>query len=986
MSRFALSDVGTPRRIFAGTVIMVVALLCSSASPVAGQTAPPPVDAEPLPVETPPAVEAPPVPVEEKPSLTRANELLFEGSYDEAAVVFESLAASAPGPAVVGLARCRLAVGRYDDALTALTADSVGPSADAQYWSGVACMALGRHEDALRHVRSAIDLDRDHTGARLLLGQIQEYLGNRDDAIRTFEWFEKQLLQKPDLPRDAAKVTDLAVGLMRYTVLTQTNVVSRTKHVLNEMLQVAYERLDRHYWPARIAAADLLRERYNNSEHDGSIADYEAALRINPRLPEAHVGMGLVALENWAFEEVERRANQALEINPRFAPALHLLARKSIVERRYQDAIATCDKALELNPRDLIAMAIRASASACRFDDTGVESMQARAAEINPRFAGFHRFMGDALGGIRQYAASEAEYRKTIELDPTDCNAYTELGMMNMQWGVEDKARDALDRAWAMDPFNQRTKFTLDLLDMLQHFAHADTENFVVRYNKQTDPGMGDYLASYMEEIYAEVTSDYATPLTDRTIIEMFPTHRQFSVRITGKPWIPTVGACSGRVIALASPRDSADTMGAFNFARVLKHEFTHTVTLAATNNRIPHWFTEGLAVYQEDAPRPFEWCELLADAARRDDLFTLESIDWGFMRPRKPTDRTMAYAQSEWMCEYIVQRFGYDVINRMLRRYHDGATQPDVMEQELNIATTEFDRDFHAWARTQILQWGFDLAPAEDARVLREQLARDGESAELLGRIAKAEFDDGNVEEAVTVAQRAVELNEREPKSLFVLAKVLADFAAGRSTEGETRTYRQEAEKYYTLLLEVDPKNWAALNTLAEYAVDRDDLSRAEELFTKLQAACPIDPASWRGLAGVYLQRGETERALPQLTELSRLDENDGEVVAEIGRIHRKAGRLRDAQHWFRQALYIMPMDADLHRMLAEVSMQAGDASSALREYRMLTRLAPNKVVNYEKAAIAAQKLGLPDEVQRFAKRAVELDPASPAKTLLAE
>ncbi len=403
-------------------------------------------------------------------------------------------------------------------------------------------------------------------------------------------------------------------------MLTRTNVPRRTKHVLNEMLQVAYGRLDRTYWPARIAAADLLREKYNNDEEDGSVSDYKAALRINKNLPQAHVGLGEVALEGWDLEEVERRVELALAINPKFAPAIHLLAKKYIAERRYRQGIDTCERALATNPNDVTALSLSTAASACQYDQAAVEQKASRVAAINPTCVLLHRILGAFSSGTRQYSMAEQEYLKAIEFDPTDANPRTELGMMYMQWGLEEKARDALEAAWALDPFNERTKFTLELLELLEKFDRVETAHFIVKYNAKRDPGIGEFIAAYMEDIYEPVTGDYDAPLTSKTIVEFFPTHREFGVRITGKPWIHTIGACTGRVIALASPGDSAH-LPTYDVARVLKHEFTHTVTLEATLNRIPHWFTEGLAVYQEDAPRNFMWCELLANAARRDRL-----------------------------------------------------------------------------------------------------------------------------------------------------------------------------------------------------------------------------------------------------------------------------------------------------------------------------------------------------------------------------
>ena len=376
-------------------------------------------------------------------------------------------------------------------------------------------------------------------------------------------------------------------------------------------------------------------------------------------------------------------------------------------------------------------------AAACRYDDAEVARARARVAKINPRSAVYHRILGDALAGIRQYAAAEAEYQKAIEYEPTDANAHTELGLTYMQWGLEDKAHKVLDRAWELDPFNDRTLNTVKLLESLESFARLETPHFTIRSDPQRDPGLAEYMAEYLESIYATITGDYETTLSDKTIIEVFPTQSDFGVRITGKPWIHTVGACTGRVIAMSSPRGSTQLFGPYDYARVLRHEFTHTVTLAATQNRIPHWFTEALAVSQEESPRSYEWCALLARAIRRNELFTLESIDWGFIRPRRPHDRTVAYAQSEWMYEYIVERFGYDTINAMLRRYRLGQTSEQVFKEQMAVTPTEFDRDFAQWARQRATPWGFDMEPPEDASALRTLAEKEPDDSVVQGRLS---------------------------------------------------------------------------------------------------------------------------------------------------------------------------------------------------------------------------------------------------------
>lgn len=919
--------------------------------------------------------------VESKPvTISQAKELLLTGSYREAIDAFEVLAGDSKTKtaATLGLAEARMRIGEYKEAAAALEALDAPKSARRTYLLAQVHLNAGRYDEALQQVRESIKLDDQHAGARLLEGRILELLGRRDEAIDAYRWFDQQIVQRPELPRDPAWVTDAGLGFLRYSVLTETSVTDRTEHVLNEMLQVAYTRLDRGYWPARIAAANLLREKYNNNEEDGSVSDYFAALKINPRLPEAHVGLGEVALAVWNFEEVEHRAELALEINPNYAPAHTLLAEKFILERRYDQAISAAEEALKLNPNDLAALSLIAAGQECKYARDAAAKTRERVFAINPRCALYHRIVGDALSGIRQYAASEEHYLKAIELDRTDANARTELGMMYMQWGDETKARDALDGAWKLDPFNERTKFTLELLDRLDKFARHETPHFIIKYDAEKDAGLGPYVADYLESTYSAVTGDFSAEPDEKTIIEFFPTHKAFAVRITGKPWIYTVGASTGRVIALTAPRDATHTMGQYNLARVLKHEFVHTVTLAATHNRIPHWFTEGLAVYQEDSPRSFEWAELLTDAMRRDRLFTLESIDWGFIRPKRSTDRQMAYAQSEWMVEFIIDRFGYDAIQKMLNRYQEGATQAQVLRELFELELAEFDKAFGQWSREGVARWActFDLAPLEDVIELRSKAEESG-VPDILGRLARAEYDASEYDRAEAAARRALELNpnERTALEIFVsLHSLLIAEAAGESR----KKLEDDTLPYAERLLAIDANNRMALKLKALIALRRKENALARDAFERLQRICAMDPASFRGLAGIYLEEGDDDKALPQLLELARIDQTDSAIPKRVAEIIRRKGNLSEAAYWYRQAIFINPFAVDLHEALGSTYSQSNDYTSALREYDMLTKIEPTSAGHFESAAVAALKAGDRETAQRFAAQATKLNPAS--------
>jgi cellulose synthase operon protein C len=239
-------------------------------------------------------------------------------------------------------------------------------------------------------------------------------------------------------------------------------------------------------------------------------------------------------------------------------------------------------------------------------------------------------------------------------------------------------------------------------------------------YDAQQDPLIPEYFADYLESIHAEVCGEFRHEPAVKTMIEVFPSHDAFSVRTTGSPWIGTVGASTGRVIALVSPRTGENTMGTYNWTQVLRHEYTHTVTLAATDNRIAHWFTEGLAVYQEHGPLRWDWVPMLYNAVKKNELFSLDDLTWAFIRPKKKHHRTLAYAQSYWVCKYVEQTYGHDAILKLLEGFKAGGRQEELFPKVTGKSITQFTQEFLAWTKQQVATWGYDEASTKKYNELR--------------------------------------------------------------------------------------------------------------------------------------------------------------------------------------------------------------------------------------------------------------------------
>jgi len=925
----------------------------------------------------------------------QARQNFLSGYYHHAYEEFKELARLQDFclPATVAMADCQLALGDYQAALVTLQniADQGNASTDWHRALAGILRQQGNYSQALKHSQEAISRQADHFRARYELGATYELLGQYDQAIKTYDWFDDLLRVKLTFPSDPVDIHYAGLGFYRYSVLTRhPKLTERTRYVLQELWQKACMVIDLTYWPARLAIADLLQEKYRYEE---AMGDYKAVLQQNPHCLPAHLGLGKIAAESWDFENVESRVTVCLDLNPRCTEAYVLLAHLRMLERRFEDAITAANQALQINPNHIEALSYLAAGQIrAGYHDQATQT-QNRIYKINSAPAVMHHIIGRQLSDGRQFPEAAPHLLKSIEYDPTNPAPRNELGMMHMQWGKEEQARKVLDAAYKLDAFNARTVNTLRLLEQLEAFEHFPSDNFDIHYNPDSDPVIGEYFSEYLESVYADLCDDFEIELPQKTIIEVFPDQRAFGVRIHGKPWIHTVGACTGWVIAMSAPHRRAS--GNYNFASVLKHEFTHTVTLAATKNRITHWFTEGLAVYQEDRAKSWTWRKMLANAIRRDELFSLKDIDWGFIRPQKANDRQIAYAQSEWMCEFIVESFGYDSLNQMIRSFRDGQVQRDIIPQITGLSIGEFDDQFKAWARAQAEDWNLPLEPPPDPQAVKwlqhsfphSPLLHAWRAEHLLESAHQDPGEDGGkerLEQALEHARKALELEEHHRHALLAAARISMQLAGYQASRDLFEAFNKEATEYFKLLAKHHPDQPEPHEYLSYHYREKRDYFNAREHARKLKALQPLNPASYEVLAGVFLEEHNDDLALPELLEYARHQEHDVYSPRQIAQIYKKKGRLREAAWWYKQAIYIDPYHIKTHRNYGKLLSDLGDHEQAIREYRMLTRLEPEKPQHINDLAFAYFRAGQIDRAKEAAQKALELDSNSPAGQLL--
>jgi tetratricopeptide (TPR) repeat protein len=522
-------------------------------------------------------------------------------------------------------------------------------------------------------------------------------------------------------------------------------------------------------------------------------------------------------------------------------------------QRRAGLAEPLLQSVLAERPGNLEAMGLLAGVYALQLREDQARDVLERVDRLDPADATALFEVAEQLGAMRQYPRAEAMYKRAIERAPWWTEPRNALGLLYTQSGDERAARLVLEEARELDPFNLRTTNYLRLLDRLDAMDVVSSEHFEVRFDARTDPFLGELMLEYMESVHKDLSAIFDHSPAVTTLIEVFPTHAQFSVRTTGTPWIGTVGASTGRVIAMVAPRDSADTLGSYNWAQVLRHEYAHTVSLSATENRISHWMTEGLAVYAEQTPLQWAWVPLLYSAVTKDQLFTMDRLTWGFVRPKKPTDRVLAYAQSYWMCRYLIDTYGRESMLQLLGAFKRGLDERAAFTEVIARTPEQFHEEFVRWARREVGRWGYD----ESSTLRYNQLREQGEAL-----IERRDYP-----AAVAVWEEIAAIRPMDPLPHQRLA--------GLYLSAEVND-QAKAKEHLLALHQVETKDNRFAKRLSRLAAEQGDLPEAVRFAREAIWISPYDTAAHQLLLQQAEKAGDTALVETQKRRLSQLERLD--------------------------------------------------------------------------------------------------------------
>jgi cellulose synthase operon protein C len=907
--------------------------------------------------------------------LSMARSLLMHGRYEEAAEIYKPMAATSP-QAALGWAACLESQGK-----TAAAVDVLAPLAEeqAEIQAQLARLALERGDwaDARRRVEKTLQRASEHPLAIYLLAELARTSGR-------FEESEKQYRRLINFynSHDVKQAESLRwIGRAAAQYARWNRLSDQFDFLVNDLFPAAMK-LDPDYWPAHFEAGLLFMEKYNRAD---AAREFQAALELNPRAAEVHVALAELAMEDFQLDQAEASLRRALEINPRLPAAWRLKADVAWFNNQTGEALRLLrEKLLPLNP---VEESTLARVAACYLDlDTSTgespsprfDALAAEVAKRNPRAGEFYSELAEMLETRNRHAAAERYYVQSIRLIPRQIKPYAGLGLLLMRTGREADARVQLKEAFDADPFHVRVKNSLEVLDVIDAMQSRTTPHFVIKFDK-ADIRLIPYVARQLEKVYGEIQQQFGYEPPGPTLVEIFNEsqgqsgHAWFSSRMVGLPYLGTVAASTGRIVAMVSPSER-QTHGDFAWARALKHEIVHVFNLQQTGYRIPHWFTEGLAVYSERIPRPYRWTLLLRRRAAAGTLMDLETINAGFARMMDGDECQLAYCQSELYVEYMLDLRRGEAIKKMVAAYVENPSTDMAIRKVFGVSRAEFEASFTVFLRKQIdatpVLAGPERAGVDELEKAHRHAPKDATAA---ARLALAYFQRGAKTEAAELAAEAISLQAKQPLATYILVRL--------QKAGEPK----EAIARLESCLDRKAPEPLVLSYLAGMKMKVEEYGEAAELYALGERLDPANPQWTAGRARVYLAAGQKQNLAQALARLAQVEPNDPASRKKLAQLALERREPAVARRWATEALELQVEDAETHRLLATALVDLNDLDRAIEEFETAIELHPAHLQQRLALAEALIQAQQPAKAKKVLRELLHRDPKYPgADTLL--
>jgi tetratricopeptide (TPR) repeat protein len=773
---------------------------------------------------------------------------------------------------------------------------------------GEAHFATGRLEAARQSFDGAYALDgAGRLEAMQHLGALARYQGDSETANQWFRRVFEHYNTDPDLSsRALAAVAASAQALGD----TDPNLYHDAVRVYGEAALADSDNV-----AARVALGNLLLDKYNNTE---ALETFREALGIDSEYAPALLGLARSQHFDHSADAMAT-LTASLEQNPNSVPARTFLAQLLIESEHYDEARQEASRALAINANALQTLAVLAAIYHLKDDSVNFDQTVARALAINPRYADLYNTIAEIAVKNRLYRDAVDFAQRAVAIDPASARGHAILGINQLRIGEMEQGHANLIRAFEGDPFNVWTKNTLDFLDTKDDYESFAGEHAVVVLHKDEARLLEPYALPLAEEAYRYYSKRYGWQPDDPIRIELYPDHRDFSVRTLGLAGIGILGVSFGPVVALDSP--SAKPAGSFNWGSVLWHEIAHSFHMGVSKHRVPRWFSEGLAVYEEQQAREGWGNDVTVDflkAYNAELILPLSRLNDGFVRPTYPQQILHAYYQASLVFDFIDTRWGFGAIRDMLAHYGEGKSTAEAVQTALGLDMDALDEAFDAYLRERFATALAALPRQTVSRIPMEQ---------IFGTIAEQFPNDYQVQMNAAAAAWNAEDMARAEMFLLRAQALIPEYAGDDSPYWyladiyQRRDDIEKASDQLARMVAINADHYQAHVMLGRMLNALGKKQEAAEILARAVYIYPYDPPLHEELAALYEDMQNWPRAARARESVLALEPVDmAEAHYRLAFAHARAGDPRAARYQVLRALELAPSYPQALELLLEL------------------------------------------------------------------
>jgi tetratricopeptide (TPR) repeat protein len=179
---------------------------------------------------------------------------------------------------------------------------------------------------------------------------------------------------------------------------------------------------------------------------------YRSALRVDPRLPAAHMGLATALVGEKRWDDGIKEYREVLRLDPKNQIAHRELARAFAEKRDWDDAVVEYGAALRLEPTDSGLQARYGDALYAKGDLNHAIAAYQAAQKLKPGDAAIERALGLALYTSGDVDGALTAFREAGRLDPSDPEVHRSIGDVLLNKGDRLGALEEYHRAFELAP------------------------------------------------------------------------------------------------------------------------------------------------------------------------------------------------------------------------------------------------------------------------------------------------------------------------------------------------------------------------------------------------------------------------------------------------------------------------------------------------------------------------------------------------------